>query len=146
MYRRSRDFAGLRGTSRDFVGLRETSRVFAGLRGTSRDFARLRGNSISTRNINRKERSIIKIAPRNRRGERKGYDLLEERMISLVNPRFFFAGTALDSKSEKTSMSDFRKKESITECGGGARHFRKTIAASATTASREAAGTGASCF
>ncbi len=34
-------------------------------------------------------------------GERGGYDLLKGRLISWGNPRFFFAGTALDSKSEK---------------------------------------------
>ncbi len=35
------------------------------------------------------------------RGERGGCDLLTGRLISLVDPRFFFAGTALDSKSEE---------------------------------------------
>ncbi len=40
-------------------------------------------------------------APRIGRGERGGYDHLKRRLISWVNPRFFFAGTALDSKSEK---------------------------------------------
>jgi hypothetical protein len=40
------------------------------------------------------------IAPRNGRGERGGCDLLKARLISWVNPRFFFAGTALDSSSE----------------------------------------------
>jgi hypothetical protein len=46
-------FAGFCGTSRYFAVLRGTSRDFAGLRGTS-------GNSISTGNINRKERNIKK--------------------------------------------------------------------------------------
>jgi hypothetical protein len=42
--------------------------------------------------------------------------------------------SALDGQQLlNTSMSNFRKKESIAECGGGARHFRATIAASVTT-------------
>ncbi len=45
-----------------------------------------------------KERNIKKNAPRKGRGERGGYDLLKGRLISWVNPRFFFTGTALDSK------------------------------------------------
>ena len=39
-------------------------------------------------------------APRNGRGERGGYNLLKGRIKSWVNPRFFFAGTALYFKSE----------------------------------------------
>ncbi len=37
----------------------------------------------------------IFFAPRNGRGERGGYGFLKKRLISWVNPRFFFAGTAL---------------------------------------------------
>jgi hypothetical protein len=44
-----------------------------------------------------------KIAPRNGCGERGGYDLLKGRLVSWVNPRFLFAGTALDPESEGES-------------------------------------------
>ncbi len=80
----SRDFAGLRGTSRDFAGLRGTSRGFAGLHGTRKT----------------QRKNIKKIDPRYGSGERGGCDLLKGRLISWANPRFLFAGTALDSKSE----------------------------------------------
>jgi hypothetical protein len=104
-------------TSRDFAGLRGTLRDFAGLRGTSRDFAGFRGiryqQEISTA---RKETHFF-IAPRNGRGERGGYGLLKGRMISWVNPRFFFAGTALDSESESDFICRREKseKQSTTE-------------------------------
>ncbi len=87
--------AGLCGTSRDFTGLRGTSWDFAGLRGTSRDFAGLRRNSISTRNINRKDRNIEHLLSRNGRGERGGYDLLNVRLKSRGDPcflRYYYSG------------------------------------------------------
>ncbi len=42
--------------------------------------------------------------------ERGGCDLLKGRMTSWVNPRFFFAGTALDYKSETCATSDLNRR------------------------------------
>ncbi len=40
------------------------------------------------------------------RGERGGYDLLKGRLISWVNPRFFCAGAALDSKVKRSQVKN----------------------------------------
>ncbi len=58
------------------------------------DFAYKRGRCAFAEDA-RKE-TLKKKSPRYGRGERGGYDLLKGRLISLVHPRFFFAGTALD--------------------------------------------------
>jgi hypothetical protein len=84
------------GTLRDFAGLHGTSRDFAGLRGTSRD-------------AEDERKETYELSPRNGRGERGGCDLLKGRLIGWVNPRFFFAGTALGPQSEKSEKPFARR-------------------------------------
>ena len=55
------------------------------------------------REENRKDK---KVAPRIGRGEQGGYGLLKGRLISWVNPRFFCAGAALDSKVKRSQVKN----------------------------------------